>query len=140
MHGRSYLHPDSNNATDQQGLPHSREAEEAVLGAVLIDPESFIELSNNLHADDFYILRNRWIWEAFFELHEQRIPIDYLTISQELEKVDRLGRDRRVAYLMSPINQNPHLAACAELCHHGRTIQCSPENAGCGKSTGSNGI
>ncbi len=94
-------------AAEQQGLPHSREAEEAVLGAVLIDPESYLELSQILHPDDFYILRNRWIWEAFFELHEQRVPIDYLTVSQELEKAARLGEIGGAAYLMSLINQTP---------------------------------
>ncbi len=63
-----------------QGQPHSRQAEEAVLGAVLINPESYFDVAQFLQPDDFYIIRNRWIWEAFTRLHERRQPIDYLTV------------------------------------------------------------
>jgi replicative DNA helicase len=57
--------------------PHNREAEEAVVGAVLINPESYYDLAQFLQAEDFYIVRHRWIWEAFTRLHEKRIPLDF---------------------------------------------------------------
>ena len=53
-----------------------------MLGAVLIDPEAYFNVSQFLAADDFYIVRNRWIWEAFTRLHEKRSPIDYLTVTR----------------------------------------------------------
>ena len=53
-------------------IPHNREAEEAVVGAVLINPEAYYDLAQFLQADDFYIHRHRWIWEAFTRLHEKR--------------------------------------------------------------------
>jgi replicative DNA helicase len=103
---------------EPQGLPHSREAEEAVLGAVLINPEAYYELAQLLEADDFYIVRNRWIWEAFNHLHESRTPIDYLTVSEDLEKQSQMAEIGGSAYLMSLINQTPtsmHAQSYAEI-------------------------
>ena len=46
-----------------QVVPHSREAEEAVSAAVLINPESYFEVSQFLRPEDFYIQRHRWLSE-----------------------------------------------------------------------------
>ncbi|HNB52880.1 MAG TPA: DnaB-like helicase N-terminal domain-containing protein, partial [Anaerolineales bacterium] len=62
-----------------QLVPQSREAEEAVLGSVLINPEVYYDLAQFLRADDFYIHRHRWIWESLVRLHERRVPVDFLT-------------------------------------------------------------
>ncbi len=88
-------------------VPHSREAEEAVVGAVLINPEVYYDIAQFLTAEDFYIHRNRWIWEAFVRLHEARIPIDLLTLSEELERAGQLAEIGGSAYLTSLINQVP---------------------------------
>ena len=56
-------------------VPHSREAEEAVIGAVFINPEVYYDVAQFLSADDFYIHRHQWIWDAFTSLHEQRVPV-----------------------------------------------------------------
>jgi len=90
-----------------QGPPHSREAEEAVLGAVMILPEAYYNIAPILKKDDFYIIRNSWIWEAFTRLHESRIPIDYLTVSRALEEQNRLAEIGGQAYLLQLINQTP---------------------------------
>lgn len=92
---------------DIQAQPHNREAEEAVLGAVLINPESYYDIAQSLQADDFYIIRNRWIWEAFTQLHEHRVPIDFLTVCEELEQHDHLQEIGGTSYVMSLINQTP---------------------------------
>ena len=44
------------------GVPHNRESEEAVVGAVLINPEVYYDIAQFLQSDDFYIHRHRWIW------------------------------------------------------------------------------
>jgi len=90
-----------------QAEPHSREAEEAVLGAVLINPEAFYDVAQFLKPEDFYIVRNRWIWEAFNRLHESRAPIDFLTVCEDLEQQSRLSDVGGAAYIMSLINQTP---------------------------------
>lgn len=88
-------------------VPHSREAEEAVVGAVLINPEVYYDVAQFLSADDFYIHRLRWIWEAFTSLHEQRIPIDPLTVADELERRAQLIEIGGRAYITSLLNQVP---------------------------------
>lgn len=88
-------------------VPHSREAEEAVVGAVLINSEAYYDVAQFLAADDFYIHRNKWIWDAFARLHEQRIPVDLLTLSEELDRAGQLADVGGSAYLTSLINQVP---------------------------------
>jgi len=88
-------------------VPHNREAEEAVVGAVFINPEVYYDVAQFLNADDFYIHRHRWIWEAFTSLHEQRIPIDLLTVSDELERRAQLGEVGGPAFLTTLVNQVP---------------------------------
>ena len=88
-------------------VPHSREAEEAVVGAVFINPEVYYDIAQFLTADDFYIHRHKWIWEAFTSLHEQRVPIDLLTVSDELERRGQLNEIGGPAYLTSLVNQVP---------------------------------
>ncbi len=90
-----------------QAQPHSRQAEEAVLGAVLINSEAYFDVASFLTADDFYIIRNRWIWEAFNRLHERRVPFDFLTICEEMEQHGHLAEAGGAAYLMSLIQQTP---------------------------------
>lgn len=90
-----------------QAQPHNKQAEEAILGAILINPESFFDVAQILESDNFYVIRNRWIWETFVQLHENRIPIDLLTVSEELEKHNHLNEVGGQAYLLSLINQTP---------------------------------
>jgi replicative DNA helicase len=90
-----------------QIVPHSREAEEAVIGSVLINPESYYDVASFLKADDFYIHRHRWIWETFSRLHDRRLPIDFLTVSEELDQHSQLAEIGGPAYLSSLINNVP---------------------------------
>jgi len=89
------------------GIPHNRESEEAVVGAVLVNPEVYYDIAQFLQADDFYIHRHRWIWEAYTSLHEQRIPIDLLTLSEELERKGQLAEIGGRAFLTALVNQVP---------------------------------
>jgi len=97
---------DSENQTIQS-QPHNRQAEEAVLGSVLINPESYYDVAQILEADYFYIIRNRWIWEVFTYLHENRSPIDILTVSEELENRSQIEEIGGQAYLLMLVNQTP---------------------------------
>ncbi|HZJ21835.1 MAG TPA: replicative DNA helicase [Anaerolineales bacterium] len=93
--------------TTQTAVPHSREAEEAVVGAVFINPEVYYDVAQFLSADDFYIHRHRWVWDAFTSLHEQRIPVDLLTVSDELDRRGQLSEIGGPAYLTALVNQVP---------------------------------
>jgi len=65
-----------NTLSEALTLPSNRDAEEALIGAVLINQEVFLEVSQFLNAEDFFIVRNQWIWEAFHHLNE---PVSQLT-------------------------------------------------------------
>lgn len=89
-----------------------------MLGAVLVNPEVYYEVAQVLHADDFYIVRNRWVWEVFVDLHERRVPIDYLTVEKELEQKGQLFEIGGAAYLTALITQTPtslHAVAYAKM-------------------------
>ncbi len=90
-----------------RSAPHAIEAEEAVLGCVLINPEAYFEVAPILHPDDFYLHKHRWIWEAFVGLHDQRLPIDIITVAEELERHNQLGEVGGSAYLTRLINSVP---------------------------------
>ena len=103
---------DFNGSENQQTagpqiVPHSREAEEAVIGAVLINPEAYYDVAQFLQADDFYIHRHRWVWEAFTRLHEKRSPVDFLTVAEELDNMGQITEIGGPAYLTALINNVP---------------------------------
>lgn len=112
------------NYSDQSGvedaaltLPHSREAEEAVVGSVLIN-EFILDELTDLKPEDFYIHRLRFIWQAYLRLREKKQPIDSLTVSEELDDFGRLKEIGGPAYLTSLLNQVPttlHAEAYAQI-------------------------
>jgi len=121
-------------ASSPQLAPHSREAEEAVVGSVLINPEAYYDVADFLTAEDFHIHRLRWIWEAFTSLHEQRIPMDMLTVTEELDRVGHLAEVGGPAYLTSLVNNVPtslHAEAYGRLVQQGsiRRRSFSPSGA-----------
>jgi replicative DNA helicase len=86
--------------------PHSIEAEEAVLGSVLIDPEAIYRVSSFLKSDDFYIVKNQWVWDACMSLHERREPTDFVTITRELatrNQLDELGGPAYISHLINVV-------------------------------------
>ena len=88
-------------------VPHSREAEESVIGSILINPEAYYDVAQFLQQDDFYIQRHGWIWDSFTRLHEKRSPIDFLTVSEELEQMEVLADVGGAAYISALINNVP---------------------------------
>jgi len=88
-------------------VPHSREAEEAVIGAVLINPEAYYDVAQFLQPDDFYIHRNQWIWQAFIALHNRNEAIDFVTVTEELDQMGHLADIGGAAYITKLINNVP---------------------------------
>lgn len=99
--------PPIETSSAAQMMPHSREAEEAVIGSVLINPESYYDVASFLKAEDFYIHRHRWIWETFTRLYDRRTPIDLLTVSEDLDQNGKLAEIGGPAYLSSLMNNVP---------------------------------
>lgn len=109
---------DSEPAALPQVIPHSREAEEALLGSVLINPEAYFDAAQFIKPEDFYIHRHRWVWQAFVHLVEQRQPIDILTVTEDLDQHGHLAEIGGAAYLTALVNNVPtslHAEAYARL-------------------------
>jgi replicative DNA helicase len=88
-------------------LPYSREMEEACVSAVLVDVDLYYDLAQVLTPQDFYINRNAWVWEALGSLSEKRIPIDILTVAEELERRGRLAEIGGAAHLTALVSNFP---------------------------------
>ncbi len=87
--------------------PHSVEAEEAVLGSLLIDPDAIFEVGNFLRPDAFYRAQNRWIYEAILDLSDRREPIDLITLTEEMRRREQLEEAGGEGYIIGLINAVP---------------------------------
>ena len=100
--------------------PQNIDAEEAVLGALLIDPDAIIRIATILRSEDFYREKNGWIYDVVLSLHERREPVDLLTVSDELERRDQLEEVGGTMFVTSLVNAVP-TSVHAE--HYARIIE-----------------
>jgi len=100
--------------------PHSPEAEESVLGALLLDKDAIIAVAEFLSSADFYDERHREIYEAALALYEDRVPIDVLTISEKLKKRKVLKKIGGASYLVALANKVP---TAAHVEHYGKIVK-----------------
>ena len=80
-------------------LPHDIEAEEAVIGALLIDGDAIHQVAPVLRPADFYRERNRWCYEAALELSQRPEAIDLATLGHEMARLSRLEEAGGYEYL-----------------------------------------
>ncbi len=113
----SYAPPPPDEALEP---PNNREAEEAVLGAVMINGESLIDITEHLTPDDFYIHRNKFIFQAMLDLLEQNTPIDIVTLISQLESNGHLKEIGGSAYVMGLINVTP---SCLYAVHYAKLVR-----------------
>jgi replicative DNA helicase len=99
--------------------PHSQEAEESVLGAMLLDKDAIIAVAEFLDPTDFYDDRLREVYEACLSLYEERIPIDVLTITERIKKRKRLNH-LESSFLADLANKVP---TAAHVEHYGRIVK-----------------
>ncbi|MEX1019868.1 MAG: replicative DNA helicase [Litorilinea sp.] len=90
-----------------RSIPASMEAERAVLGALMIDPDAIIKVANFLRASDFYRERHAWIYDAMSTLNERHEPLDFVTLVEELERRDQLEEIGGPAYISELISGTP---------------------------------
>ncbi len=92
--------------------PHSIEAEKTVLGAVLLDPEAIIKISDFLKPEDFYDPTYRTIFNAIFELYNNHEAIDFITVSNKLadnKAIQQVGGSAFLAELASSVPTSSHI-------------------------------
>jgi len=87
--------------------PHNIEAEEAVLGALLIDAEAISRVASFLRPDAFYREKNAWIYQALLDLHDRHEPGDFLTVCDALRRQGHLEAVGGPVYITALINAVP---------------------------------
>jgi replicative DNA helicase len=100
--------------------PQSVEAEQSVLGSILIDADAILKVGDFLRPQDFYRTQHASIYEAMLALHAQREPIDLVTLGEELARRELLDGIGGPAYLATLMNSVP-TAVHAE--HYGRIVE-----------------
>ncbi len=93
--------------------PHNIEAEQSVLGSILLDNEVFANLEGTLHAEQFYKEAHRKVFRAMEKLHRRGEPLDLVTLTEELRQAGDLEGVGSVAYLVGLVDSVP-TAAYAE--------------------------
>lgn len=100
--------------------PHSVEAEQSVLGALLLDKDAVIAVAEFLLPEDFYDERHKDIYEAILSLYEERVPVDVLTVSEKLKKQKDLKKVGGASYLTDIANKVP---TAAHVEHYGKIVK-----------------
>ena len=93
-------------------LPHSVEAEESVIGALLIDNEAFPKITGIVTAEDFYVTKNRWCFEACLALFDRSEAINQVTVAEELvlrERLEEIGGTSYLAHLVRTVPTTIHV-------------------------------
>ncbi len=99
-----------NSSTLEKTLPHSAEAERAILGAVLLDNEVFDQAAELLVSEDFYLESHRRIFDTIVSLAGVSRAIDILTLREELTRRNDLDAVGGVAYIASLLDGVPRVA------------------------------
>ena len=91
----------------EQLLPHDIEAEEALVGALLIDGDSFLRVSHLIKPEDFYRERNRICYASCSDLFQRSEAIDQVTLARELARTNQFDAVGGMAYLSHLISITP---------------------------------
>ncbi|MBX6342144.1 MAG: replicative DNA helicase, partial [Thermomicrobiaceae bacterium] len=100
--------------------PHNIEAEQSLLGSLMLDRDSIIRVASFLKPSDFYRSQHGLIYQAILDLYNRREPPDFVTVVDELDRRDRLAEVGGVEYLTELINSVP-TAVHAE--YYGRIVE-----------------
>ena len=99
--------------------PQNIEAEQAVLGAMLIKKEAIAEVSQILSASDFYRESHRMVFEAMMALFNKNEAVDLITVTEQLRKTEQLEKAGGIAAITSLANAVP---TAANVEYHARIV------------------
>jgi len=106
--------------SDDRMPPYDLDAEEAVLGSLLLDSEAILKIADRLRPDDFYRDKNRWVYEASCALYERNEAINQVTVAHELLRGDRLealGGSDYLSHLIINVPTSVHVEHYARIVH-----------------------
>ena len=91
-------------------MPHSLEAEQALLGCLLLDTRIQVEVAAFLKEEDFFAESHRYIFSAMEDIIKQNQPVDLVTLTDALEKQGTLEQAGGIAYIAELTNVMPSSA------------------------------
>ena len=94
----------------QKQLPHSVEAEQAVLGSMLIDPRCVPEVIDKLRVDDFYLRQNKEIYETIYSMFNYSATIDPVTVLEHMKHSGYYDENLSRGYLLQLMDTTPTAA------------------------------
>ncbi len=100
--------------------PHNIEAEQSILGSLLIDRDAIIRVASYLKTEDFYVSANAMVYRAIQDLYNRREPTDFVTLSDELERRGALDDIGGVGYLSSLLSAVP---TAVHVEYYGRIVE-----------------
>lgn len=100
--------------------PQNIEAEQAVLGAMLIKKEAIAEVSEILRPEDFYREAHRIVFQAMMELFTKNEAVDLITVTEQLRKNEQLEKVGGIAFITSLANAVP---TAANVVHHAHIVE-----------------
>lgn len=106
--------------------PQNLEAEQSILGAILIDKEAIIKVADKIEPKDFYREDHEKIFEIMLKLFEKRMPIDLVTLSDELEAgniLESIGGAGYLSDLVSGVHTSANITNYAEIVKHKSTLR-----------------
>lgn len=106
--------------TDFEKLPQNIEAEQAVIGSMILDPEAMGKVVEVLKENDFYRIAHRKIFSAIIELYELNQPVDLITLTENLRK-NNLLEEVGGAAALTAILENTDTTANVE--HHAKIVK-----------------
>ncbi len=95
-------------------LPHSVEAEQAVLGSMLIDPRCVSEVIDKLRTDDFYIRQNKEIYETIYTMFNYSLTIDPVTVLENMKQNGYYDENQSRGYILQLMDTTPTAANVGE--------------------------
>ena len=123
--------------------PHSIEAEQAVLGGLMLDNNAWDQVADRISENDFYRFDHRTIYRAMVDLVLQTKPLDIITVSENLERTQELETVGGLAYLGALAKNTPtsaNVVAYAEIVRERailrRLIEVGSEIAGAAAEPG----
>lgn len=90
--------------------PHSIEAEQSVLGGLMLDNQSWDNIGDLIHSDDFYRHEHRLIFQAVTALLNENRPADVITVQERLEHSDDTAAAGGLDYLITLVQNTPSAA------------------------------
>lgn len=118
--------PNNDSQNPHIAPPHNIEAEQSVLGSILLSKESLLKVADILFPEDFYKKSHRLIYQAMLDLYQDQEPIDVMNVSNRLKdkkQIEEIGGISYLTSLVSSIATPAHVVSYAKTVHRKRILR-----------------